>query len=132
MNPTPTAPAPQTKRVQVPLKQLVEAWRWSATVNQYPDQSIDRPPDAQLIASALLVAVDRLTQIARADRSALILDELRKIRALLTPAPPATTDPDAERQRRELASRLRAGEAYRRAGGTMPLDDRPPVTPDTP
>lgn len=127
MNPPtfqPPLPSPLPKAVKIQLRQLIDSWEWTATVNKYPDGSADRVPTQEIIAGALLTILDALRAHHRSDCSALLLAELRDLRKWLArqsaPAKPTAAERQAERQaEREAATRQRAWAAYLKAGGQM-------------
>lgn len=122
-------PPTTTKRIR--LTDLVNLG-WTREFEYRGNAIVGVPPDAIIGLGALLALHDQIKRIA--DRPVglnAVLTVLKEIKKRLPPpAPPPARTPQQER---EALSRVRAWQAYKRAGGEMELDSPenapPPATP---
>lgn len=134
MNPEPKRPI--WKRV--PYRDLTarDAWTWLTNLEVYPNGTANRPPEADLVISALLNLLDAAREnggrVLNTERLLIqIRDRLLELAKEVKPTPVRSP---AERAHREALSRARAWLTYKKAGGAMTLDeaDVVPPGPETP
>lgn len=127
-----TVPVVVGEWTRTPLRELANGWAWANYTVIPPDGKFPHPiPIAEIHAGCLLRIMDGVAILAnRPATPPAVVEELRAIRALLTPPkPPPTPDPAAEKAARERDSRGRAWAAYVKAGGSGDPGERFPPAP---